>query len=224
MSSIRAIVVDDHGLVRQGIVSLLRETGEVEILKSMDSGEEAINMATELSPDIVLMDIVMKGMTGIEATRWIKEQNPNIKVILLSSEVNKDFIRAGLRSGMDGYLNKDSSADILLKAIRSVMKGEKYFGADVTSLVFDDFSSAAKLKDNDVSEKGDRPKNSVLSRREEEVLALIAEGKSLKQIGEELFISVKTVETHKLHIQDKLGLSSTAQLVRYALERKNPPR
>ncbi|HEY9004838.1 response regulator transcription factor [Ohtaekwangia sp.] len=223
MSSIRAIVVDDHGLVRQGIVSLLRESGEVEILKSVDSGEEAVNMATEYSPDIVLMDIVMKGMTGIEATRWIKEQNPQIKVILLSSEVNKDFIRAGLRSGMDGYLNKDSTSDLLLKAIHSVMKGEKFFGPDVTSLVFDDFSSGTKPKDNDV-DKGERPKSSILSKREEEVLALIAEGKSLRQIGEELFISVKTVETHKLHIQDKLGLSSTAQLVRYALERKNPAR
>ena len=218
MSSVKVIVVDDHGLVRQGIVSLLRESGEVEILKSVESGEEAVNYATELSPDIVIMDIVMKGMTGIEATRWIKEQNPHVKVILVSSEVNKDFIRAGLRSGMDGYLNKSTTSDVLLKAVRSVMKGEKYFGTDITSLVLEEFSSPQKSsRDNDRSEK---LKGSVLSKREEEVLMLIAEGKSLKQIGEELFISVKTVETHKLHIQDKLGLTGTAQLVRYALERK----
>jgi DNA-binding NarL/FixJ family response regulator len=218
MSSVKVIVVDDHGLVRQGIVSLLRESGEVEILKSVESGEEAVNYATELSPDIVIMDIVMKGMTGIEATRWIKEQNPHVKVILVSSEVNKDFIRAGLRSGMDGYLNKSTTSDVLLKAVRSVMKGEKYFGTDITSLVLDEFSSPQKSsRDTDRSEK---LKGSVLSKREEEVLTLIAEGKSLKQIGEELFISVKTVETHKLHIQDKLGLTGTAQLVRYALERK----
>jgi DNA-binding NarL/FixJ family response regulator len=218
MSSVKVIVVDDHGLVRQGIVSLLRESGEVEILKSVESGEEAVNYATELSPDIVIMDIVMKGMTGIEATRWIKEQNPHVKVILVSSEVNKDFIRAGLRSGMDGYLNKSTTSDVLLKAVRSVMKGEKYFGTDITSLVLEEFSSPQKSsRDNDRSEK---LKGSVLSKREEEVLTLIAEGKSLKQIGEELFISVKTVETHKLHIQDKLGLTGTAQLVRYALERK----
>lgn len=218
MSSVKVIVVDDHGLVRQGIVSLLRESGEVEILKSVESGEEAVNYATELSPDIVIMDIVMKGMTGIEATRWIKEQNPHVKVILVSSEVNKDFIRAGLRSGMDGYLNKSTTSDVLLKAVRSVMKGEKYFGTDITSLVLEEFSSPQKSsRDNDRNEK---LKGSVLSKREEEVLTLIAEGKSLKQIGEELFISVKTVETHKLHIQDKLGLTGTAQLVRYALERK----
>lgn len=218
MSSVKVIVVDDHGLVRQGIVSLLRESGEVEILKSVESGEEAVNYATELSPDIVIMDIVMKGMTGIEATRWIKEQNPHVKVILVSSEVNKDFIRAGLRSGMDGYLNKSTTSDVLLKAVRSVMKGEKYFGTDITSLVLEEFSSPQKSsRDNERSEK---LKGSVLSKREEEVLTLIAEGKSLKQIGEELFISVKTVETHKLHIQDKLGLTGTAQLVRYALERK----
>jgi DNA-binding NarL/FixJ family response regulator len=218
MSSVKVIVVDDHGLVRQGIVSLLRESGEVEILKSVESGEEAINCATELSPDIVIMDIVMKGMTGIEATRWIKEQNPDVKVILVSSEVNKDFIRAGLRSGMDGYLNKSTTSDVLLKAVRSVMKGEKYFGTDITSLVLEEFSSPQKSsRDGDRSE---RLKGNILSKREEEVLTLIAEGKSLKQIGEELFISVKTVETHKLHIQDKLGLTGTAQLVRYALERK----
>lgn len=218
MSAVKVIVVDDHGLVRQGIVSLLRESGEVEILKSVDSGEEAVNYATELSPDIVIMDIVMRGMTGIEATRWIKEQNPHVKVILVSSEVNKDFIRAGLRSGMDGYLNKSTTSDVLLKAVRSVMKGEKYFGTDITSLVLEEFSSPQKsTRDND---RGEKLKGSVLSKREEEVLTLIAEGKSLKQIGEELFISVKTVETHKLHIQDKLGLTGTAQLVRYALERK----
>lgn len=222
MSSVKVIVVDDHGLVRQGIVSLLRESGEVEILKSVESGEEAVNYATELSPDIVIMDIVMKGMTGIEATRWIKEQNPHVKVILVSSEVNKDFIRAGLRSGMDGYLNKSTTSDVLLKAVRSVMKGEKYFGADITSLVLEEFSSPQKsLREGDRSEK---LKGSVLSKREEEVLMLIAEGKSLKKIGEELFISVKTVETHKLHIQDKLGLTGTAQLVRYALEKKVTPR
>ncbi len=222
MSSVKVIVVDDHGLVRQGIVSLLRESGEVEILKSVESGEEAVNYATELSPDIVIMDIVMKGMTGIEATRWIKEQNPHVKVILVSSEVNKDFIRAGLRSGMDGYLNKSTTSDVLLKAVRSVMKGEKYFGTDITSLVLEEFSSPQKSsRDGDRSEK---LKGSVLSKREEEVLMLIAEGKSLKKIGEELFISVKTVETHKLHIQDKLGLTGTAQLVRYALEKKLAPR
>ena len=221
MDTVKVIVVDDHGLVRQGIVSLLRETGEVEILRSLESGEEAVNSATELAPDVVIMDIVMKGMTGIEATRWIKEQNPQTKVILVSSEVNKDFIRAGLRSGMDGYLNKNSTSEVLVKAIRSVVKGEKYFSADVTSLVLHDFSSPVKSAQRD-SNKGDQLKSSILSKREEEVLMLIAEGKSLKQIGEELFISVKTVETHKLHIQDKLGLSGTAQLVRYALERKVP--
>jgi DNA-binding NarL/FixJ family response regulator len=222
MSSVKVIVVDDHGLVRQGIVSLLRESGEVEILKSVESGEEAVNYATELSPDIVIMDIVMKGMTGIEATRWIKEQNPHVKVILVSSEVNKDFIRAGLRSGMDGYLNKSTTSDVLLKAVRSVMKGEKYFGTDITSLVLEEFSSPQKsLREGD---RGEKLKGSVLSKREEEVLMLIAEGKSLKKIGEELFISVKTVETHKLHIQDKLGLTGTAQLVRYALEKKVTPR
>ncbi len=210
---IRVLIVDDHGLMRQGLVSMLGDVEDIEIIGTADSGESAVNIANEQSPDVLLMDIVMKGMTGIEATRWIKEQNPKIKIVLVSSEVSKDFITAGIKSGIDGYLPKDSDKETLLNAIHSVMRGERHFSPEITALVFQDFYM--KEKDG----KGlPTKKSNELSKREEEVLIEIAKGKSLKEIADILFISVKTVETHKSHIQDKLGLANTAQLVKYAIE------
>jgi DNA-binding NarL/FixJ family response regulator len=210
---ISVAVADDHGLMRQGIISMLKGDDSIEVVGDVDSGEGAVNLANELSPDVFLIDIVMKGMTGIEATRWIKEHNPKIKIILVSSEVNKDYITAGIKSGIDGYLPKETDKETLLKAIHTAMKGEKYFSPEITALVFQDFY----LKEKDG--KGlPTKKTQELTRREEEVLVLIAHGKSLKQIADELFISVKTVESHKMHIQDKLGLTNAAQLVKYAIE------
>ena len=211
--SIKIAIADDHGLLRQGIEALLKKMDNVEVIGSMSSGEEAVNFAREHNPDVFLLDIVMRGMTGIEATRWIKEQNPESKIILISSEVSKEYISAGIKSGIDGYLNKDVDQQTLFTAIQTVLKGERYFTPEVTALVFQDFFLKEK------SGKGlPSKKTSVLSKREEEILTLIASGKALKEIAEELFISNKTVETHKLHIQDKLGLTNTAQLVKYAIE------
>ncbi|MBL0745821.1 response regulator transcription factor [Chryseolinea lacunae] len=209
----KVLIADDHGLMRQGLISLLKDETDIDIVGTVESGESAVNLAKEKSPDVILMDIVMRGMTGIEATRWIKEQNPKIKIILISSEVSKDFITLGIKSGIDGYLPKDSDKETLLQAIHKVMQGERHFSAEITALVFEDFYLKEKVGKGLPTKKA-----SELSKREEEVLVLIAEGKTLKQIAEMLFISVKTVETHKMHIQDKLGLNNTAQLVMYAIE------
>lgn len=208
-------VADDHGLMRHGIVSLLEEDPEMQVVASVSSGEDAVNVANNRPPDVFLLDIVMKGMSGIEATRWIKDQNPGIKIILLSSEVSKEFISEGMRMGIDGYLLKDCSRETLLEAIRTVMRGEKFFSPEVTNLIFRDFY----LKETEG--KGlPSGKAKELSKRETEVLVLIASGKTIKEIGEHLFISPKTVETHKSHIMDKLELTNTAQLVKYAIENK----
>lgn len=209
----RVLIVDDHGLMRQGLISMLQDESDIEIVGTGESGESAVNQASELTPDVILMDIVMKGMTGIEATRWIKEQNPKIKIILISSEVSKDFITAGIKSGIDGYLPKESDKETLLQTIHTVMRGERHFSPEVTALVFEDFY----LKEKDG--KGlPTKKTTELTKREEEVLVQIAHGKSLKEVAESLFISVKTVETHKMHILDKLGLTNATQLVKYAFE------
>lgn len=210
---IRVAVVDDHGLVRQGFVSLLSNHDQIEVVGHVESGEAAVNLANQIAPDVILMDIVMKGMTGIEAARWIKENNPDIKIILISSEVNKDYITTGIKSGIDGYLPKDTDKDTVITAIQATMRGEKYFSPEVTALVFQDFY----LKEKDGKGLPNK-KTQELTRREEEVLVLIANGKSLREIAEQLFISIKTVESHKMHIQDKLGLTNSAQLVKYAFE------
>jgi DNA-binding NarL/FixJ family response regulator len=210
---IRVAIADDHGLMRQGLISMLEDEPTLEIVGNVDSGEAAVNMANEISPDVLLMDIVMRGMTGIEATRWIKEANPKIKIILISSEVSKDFISAGIKSGIDGYLPKDTDKETLVNAIRSVVKGQQYFSPEITALVFKDFY----LKETD-TKRPQVKKTTDLTKREEEVLALIANGRSLKEVADDLFISIKTVESHKMHIQDKLGLTNTAQLVKYAIE------
>jgi len=210
---IQILIVDDHGLMRQGLLSLLQNDTEIDVIDMVSSGESAVNIANEKNPDVILMDIVMRGMSGIEATRWIKEQNPGIKIILVTSEVSKDSITAGIKSGIDGYLPKDTDRETLLTAIHCVMQGQRYFSPEVTALVFEDFY----LKEKDG--KGlPTKKSKELSKREEEVLIHLANGKSMKEIAEELFISIKTVETHKMHIQDKLGLTNMAQLVKYAIE------
>ncbi len=213
-SKIKVVIIDDHGLLRQGIHSMLRDVDKIDVVGTGSSGEEAVTMLTTHLPDVYLMDIVMRGMTGIEATRWIKEQKPETKIILISSEVNKDFIGAAIKAGANGYLPKDTGKETLIDAIHSVVDGRNFFSPEITALVFQDFY----LKEKEG--KGlPRRKSSELSKREEEVLVLIASGKSLREIADDLFISVKTVETHKQHIQEKLGLKNTAQLVKYAIER-----
>lgn len=155
----------------------------------------------------------MKGMTGIEATRWIKEQDSKIKIILLSTEVKKEFVAAGIKSGIDGYIPKDVSQEILLQAIRTVQTGERYFTEAITKLIFEDFYEHEKS-----GKKRERKITEGLTKRESEILQLVAEGIGNKEIGERLFISVKTVETHKTHILDKLGLKNNTELIKYAIK------
>ena len=215
-SRIKVAIADDHGLMRQGIALMLQHVPDMEVVGVVSSGEEAVNLTHQIVPDVFLLDIVMRGMTGIEAARWITDLNPNIRIILISSEANKEFISTGIKAGIAGYVLKDIDRDTLILAIRKVMNGERFFSPEVMAIVFHDFYASEKGGKEIVSS----PKISALTRREEEVIKLIAKGKSLKEIAEQLFITIKTVETHKLNIQSKLNLSNTAQLVRYAIENK----
>jgi len=175
-------------------------------------------MVQELQPDVVLMDIMLRGMTGIEATRWIKEQDKNVKVILVSMEVKKEFLQAGIQSGINGYLPKDTDKETMITAIRTVYAGERYFTDAITKLVFEDFYVHEKLKNPETT----RLPND-LTKREYEVLGLVSMGKGNKEIAELLFISVKTVETHKGHILEKLGLRNSAELIKYAIKNNIVP-
>ena len=211
---IKVLLVDDHQLIRDGIQSMLENTDDLEVIGSVPSGEHAINEVRENRPDVILMDIMMIGMTGIEATRWVKDFDPTIKVILLTMEISRDYVSAGIKSGVDGYLPKDVDKETLLEALRKVHLGGRFFNDAIMKLVFEDFYSHEKLKSTDKKLPND------LTKREFEVLRLVAAGKTNKELAEGLFISTKTVETHKTHIMEKLGLKNTTELVKYAIKNK----
>lgn len=199
-------------MVREGIQSMLSTAGDIEITGLVPSGEEAVNVTRSNPANVVLMDIIMPGMNGIEAARWIKEIDSSIGVIIVTMEISKEYVSAAIKSGVDGYLPKDISKETLLEAIRSVYQGERYFNDAIKKLIFEDFYSVEKLKN---------PKKVLpnqLTKREMEVLALVATGKSNREVAEALFISVKTVETHKTHILIKLGLNNNSELIRYAVK------
>ena len=215
---IKLFLVDDHTLMRDGIISMLSDYDDIQVVGSSPSGEEAINKVQELQPDVVLMDILLRGMTGIEATRWIKEQDQNVRVILVSMEVKKEYLSAGIQCGINGYIPKDSDKETMITAIRAVYGGDRYFTDAITKLVFEDFYVHEKLKNPETT----RLPND-LTKREYEVLGLVAMGKGNKEIAELLFISVKTVETHKGHILEKLGLRNSAELIKYAIKNNIVP-
>lgn len=212
MDRIKILIADDHQLVREGIESMITGADDIEVIGMVSSGEDAINLVRENQPDVVLMDILMPGMNGIEAARWIKEIDEQIRIIMLTMEISKDYVTAAIKSGVDGYIPKDIPKKTLLDAIRSVHGGDRYFNDAIKKLIFEDFYTVEKLKN---------PKRALpneLTRRESEVLALVAGGRSNKEIAEALFISVKTVETHKTHILIKLGLNNNTELIRYAIK------
>lgn len=214
---IKVVLVDDHRLVRDSIAIMLQQVDDIQIVGAFSNAEELLSKLKDLNPDVIIMDIMMTGMTGIEATHWVKDRFPRIKVLILSMEVKREFVSAGIQSGIDGYLPKDIEKNVLIDAVRTVNRGEKFFNEAITTLVFEDFYNKERtnkqvkqhLGSNDLSK---------LTKRELEILSLIAAGKSTKQVADELFISTKTVDTHKTHILDKLGLSNTAELVKYAIK------
>jgi DNA-binding NarL/FixJ family response regulator len=212
-NSIHVLLVDDHVMLRDGVAAILNQVEGIKVVGGVSSGEEAVNGLKTYNPHIVLMDIMMSGMTGLEATRWIKEQDKNVKVIIITSEVKKEFVSEGIKSGIDGYLPKNADKGTLVEAIRTVHKGEKYFNQAIMNLVFEDFYKGEKE-----GNRASRPVAQGLTKRENEVLELVAHGKSNQEVADTLFISTKTVETHKTNILEKLGLKNTAELVKYAIK------
>ena len=211
---IKVLLTDDHKLIREGVESMLNGIEDIEVIGSVASGEDAINETRNNRPDVILMDILMGGMTGIEATRWIKESDPTIRIVILTMEISKDYVSAAIKSGVDGYLPKDVDKETLIESIRTVYKGERYFYDAIMKLVFEDFYSHEKLK----SPMKKLPHE--LTKREYEILGLVASGKTNRELAESLFISIKTVETHKTNILGKLGLKNTTELVKYAIKNK----
>ena len=204
---IRVLLADDHALVRAGIRSLLNAMNEVEVVAEASSGEEAIELAASSHPDVVLMDIAMKGITGLEAAARMRSRNPEVRVVILSMHSGEEYVLQALRAGAAGYLLKDAATGELELALRSVMRGESWLSPAVSRQVVEGY----------VQRAGGEQAPEVLTARQREVLRLVASGKSTKEIAFLLNLSVKTVETHRAQIMERLGIRDVAGLVRYAL-------
>lgn len=207
---IRILIADDHQLFREGLITLLSDNANIEEISEAKNGKEAVEKALEEHPDIMIMDIGMPVITGIDATIILKKELPEMKIIALTMHSEKHFIKGMLEAGADGYLFKNCPYDELIHAIETVHTGKKYLSDEITEIIIDDYVGSK----NDVVEEDE-----VLSEREMEVLKLFAEGKSSREIAETLFVSVKTVGTHKQHILNKLKISSTADMVKYAIKK-----
>ena len=206
---ISIILVDDHVIMRDGLRHLLDEESDIEVVGEADNGRKAVKLALEKKPDIVIMDIAMQDMNGIEATRQIKSNNPEIKVIALSMHSERQIVVGVFRAGASGYLLKESSSLELVDAIRTIHIGRKYLSQKISDIVLQEISDVKK----DTKEIG----VDVLTNRECEILQLISEGNSTKKIADMLFISPKTVESHRANIMEKLNIHNIPELTKYAI-------
>jgi len=207
---IEIIIADDHQLFREGLVNLLSQASEIEIVAQAEDGKDALRKAREFNPDIILMDIGMPEMNGVRATEILHKELPEIKVIALSMQSDKQYIKGMLEAGAYGYLFKNCTYDQLTEAIITVSTGKKYLSDKITEVLIEDY-----LGSGEDSKDG----KAALTSRESEVLKLLAEGKSIRETAELLFVSIKTIGTHKQNVLDKLDLKSTADIVKYALKK-----
>jgi DNA-binding NarL/FixJ family response regulator len=209
MGSYNIVLADDHVLLRDGIKRIIEESQDLRIVAEASDGFELLRVLKQYDVDMVLLDISMPGLRGIEAAREIKISHPDIKVLILTMHKKKEYVRYAFSAGADGYLLKEATGDELFDAIGAIRNGENYvsnaFSKELTSELIQLYRSGGKLKAE------------VLTHREKEVLKLIAEGKSSKEIADLLFISIYTVNNHRAKIIKKLGLKKTADLVRYAI-------
>ncbi|HSM56220.1 MAG TPA: response regulator transcription factor [Candidatus Sulfomarinibacteraceae bacterium] len=215
MKKIRVLLADDHTIVRDGIRALLEDEPDMVVVGEAEDGRAAVKMACTQRPDVVLMDIAMPLLNGLEATRQIKREQPAINVLILTMHENEEYIRQVLAAGAMGYVLKDAAARDLLGALRAVAAGEAVLSPAVTRLVLEDYLRWADLQPQDAAgEPG------CLTLREREVLQLVAEGHTNKEIAEILCISIKTVQSHRSNLMQKLDLHDRGELIKYAIQKK----
>jgi DNA-binding NarL/FixJ family response regulator len=211
---ITVLMAEDHGVVRQGLSSLLVADGRFRIVGEAETGREAVDMARTLRPDVIVMDIAMPKLNGMEATRQILIENPAAKVLILSAHSDDEYIERTITVGVSGFLEKQTSAEVLTKAVGEVAKGNRFFSPGIAKRIADNRNRSLG-RDGLPKAGGVR-----LTSRETEVLQLVAEGKANKQVAAELRISIKTVEKHRQHLMNKLNIHETAGLTRYAIEQR----
>jgi len=209
--AIRILITDDHQLFRVGIANLLSASSQIEIVGQAENGQVAIEMAKRLKPDMVIMDLTLPVINGVDATRILHSELPETKVLILSMHAEKKYIKEALEAGAYGYLFKDCTYDQLIEAINTVNLGKKYLSDKITEVLIADYLNKEEVITDSNSQE--------LSDRESEILKLFAEGRTTREISDKLFISVKTVGTHKQNILDKLNLKSSADLIKYAIRR-----
>jgi DNA-binding NarL/FixJ family response regulator len=212
VDELHVLLGDDHAVLRQGLRKILEDRRDWRVVAEAGNGRDAVRQAIELNPDIAVLDIGMPLLNGIEATRQIVRRAPSVRVLILSMHSEQAYVTQAVQAGARGYLLKESAGSELIEAIAAVAAGRSYFSPPVAQVVFDDYVKS--LVDRGITDRYD-----ALSEREREVLQLVAEGRSSKEIADVLSISPATVETHRTHVLQKLGLRNTAEVVRYAARR-----
>ena len=211
MKRIKVMVVDDHTIVRDGICALLALVSDIEVIGEAGSGSEALKMLKSLEPDVVLMDIAMPDMGGLEATRHICKEYPKIKVIALTQHDDKEFVFPVIEAGASGFISKIAASSELVSGIRSVFRGDSFVSPSVAKVLIEDYQQKGS--------RGSRDPYSQLTERERDVLRLAAEGRTTQEIADALVISPKTVEGYKTSLMAKLGIHNRTELIKYALRK-----
>lgn len=212
MAKIRVLLVDDHAIVREGVKMILAKEPDFEVVGEAQDGRQALELVERMNPNVVVMDISMPGMGGIEATQQVKERHAGVNVIALTMHEDESYVFKLLRAGASGYVLKRAAAQDLVQAVRAAAKGEAFLYPSVARKVVEDY-----LKRVETGEERERYDG--LTEREKEILTHIAQGLSNQQIAQKLYISIKTVQTHRAHILEKLGLHDRTELVRYAIRK-----
>ena len=208
MSKIKVLLVDDHAIMRDGISALLNLQDDIEIVGEASEGKEAIDKARELVPDVVIMDISMPEMDGLEATRRIKKKNPSVKVLVLTQHDNREYILSTIKSGSDGYLPKRALGSELVAAIRAIHQGHSFLYPAATGALIEDYRRQVEKEPYDS-----------LTEREREIFRLIADGHTSREIADALFIAMKTVHNHRAKIMLKLDIHNRSELIKYAIRK-----
>jgi len=205
---IEILLADDHRIMRDGLSALLKNEPDIEVIAEADNGREAVEMSRKLKPNVVVMDMSMPGLNGVEATRQILDLDDNVKVLVLSMHADKRFVIGALSAGASGYVLKDCAFEELVRAIHTVAMNQTYLSPSIAGIVVESYRR---------SQTSPTQSFPVLTPREREVLQLVTEGASAKKIASILNVSMKTVETHRQHIMEKLNAHSVAELTKYAI-------
>ena len=210
---IRVIIADDHGVVRKGVRFLLQQENDIEIVGEAEDGRDAVRLAKDTTPDVLIMDIAMPQLNGIEAAAQITRISPRTNIVMLSMYSDEEFLIRALNAGAKGYLLKDQAEIDLVRAVRTVAQGKTFFSPDIAHMLLEDYMRR-------LQQEGIQDSYGLLTEREREILQVLAEGKSNKEAAQALNVSVHTVETHRTNFMQKLGLHNAAEIVLYAMRKK----